>query len=945
MVQFLGYLQDRYQEESGRQNTSSRERFDGLFYDEVAGWICDLPRFGVDVPPEFSTARMPFTSLLPKILRREEIAVYDTDFDKRRILNRDETQAAMAAADRIREAFVQFLWADAERSEQIAKRYNETFNRWVAPSYEAPEDTHYPGMSEEYRALLYPTQRNAIMRCAIEGRGLIAHEVGMGKTIVQVAAAMEMRRSGRARRPVLVVRKSTLVQFSQTAQWLYPNARFLVMSHEDLDKKRRAQFLAQAASNDYDAIVMTHEVFAKLRVSREQFESVLLEEVSSLRTALERLREAGARRVTVKSIALRISTLKARMKKAVDESKKDPGLLMDRDLGIDALFVDEAHLYKNLGSARSMDLLVKTRVVHRARGGDRMGVFLSTGTPVSNTLNEIHTMWNYIAPDQLEAMGIATLPAFRSAFIGEKAHWEPHHAGAGWRIRTRDFLVNAPDVIRGLLTVMDRKTVDRDAADTIRRPGHSVVTVEVPMTSRQQEVMEEVASAALNPDKEGSGHIFALMDRAAKCSTDMRLLDDGLDGSSRAYAIEDGSKLPSICDRVVEIYNRGADVSGAQMVFLDQGTPGGDGPNLYESLKTLLVDRAIPEDAIAFIHDATTDLARAALFDRVNSGSVRVLVGSTGKMGEGVNAQERLSAVHIVSPPWRPDIVEQAIGRAVRQGNIHEKVTTLFYSSVSRAGAVSPDAFRYQLLQTKLTAFAALLRGDMTDRTFSLDVAMTYGEIAAAASGNPMVLEKFRAEQATEEALSHLRFLMNDRSRLMIEMGTLDGGIAWKTRRRAYFDAFPRLRGEIQTWTHLEGDRETVFDHREAMEVFLKKHAAVESKQETAGVPGFRPQPVQFRMNGILISRKRAVGSEGEAVRGQYHWVVELLRPVEHPDSGVSVRSARFKSLDALLGALTPEAILAECERMDREVFTAETRKQEVKARIAGLSDGEIPTA
>ena len=890
--------------------------------------------------PDTGTARCPFPDLFLTILRRTPIQVFDKTDDGGSVLNRPETQAAMQAADHIREKFRAFVWDDPKRSNDLCAIYNRLFNGFRPPSYIRPH-TQFEDMSPSLHA--YPTQANMVMRGLTEMAGIIAHDVGMGKTLTMIIMAHEMRRLNLARRVAIIVKKSTLVQFAGSAQEAYPQARFLVMTNEHLSSpERRRDFIARATTQDFDAIILTHETFAKLDISPFAKQMIVAQELARQEEALEAMKTSDAPRYTKKQVIARIKRLEASLEAATDSERTDK-ITLDQDLGIDLLATDEAHLFKNSDAARSLDFQIKAEAVRRLRQRED-GVFLATATPVSNSLNEIHRMISYVRPDLLERAGMTSLEAFRSSFVGTKFVWEPHHAGAGWVLRARDMLVNVPEIMAMLSCVMDRRTIDRDAKGVIVRPEKQIKTVEVPMTPLQRMVMADVARRASNPDQKGENHVFALMDTAAKASCDTRLLIGNpslvsLLGPDFVPTREDGGKLTAVVDQVLSVYRATKDIRGAQMVFLDMGVPGGVSANLYDDLTQMLVDAGIPIDEIAAIHEATSDQARADLFDEVNAGRKRILLGSTSKMAEGVNAQERLSAIHIVNPPWRPDIVEQAIGRGVRQGNTNKQVDIFFYAAVSAksvAGqeAVSPDAFRYQLLQTKINMFSALLSGEYSGRTFDPDTSMTMAEIAATAAGDPMVMKKFEAEAAVASAESTVRFLVNQRSRLRSSLITEDYSKDATDVREAFIDALPGLDDGPEVWFLADAEGRPV--------------------SEIGGRDDMLACMAQWRKESIAYSTRdheRRVFCRNVPMTVVSHAedstvIVALKSPVKNPDdTRVTVSRIRFSKAGSAVQRLLPQTLAEDRRHIAAARARREDAVKDLTAKLKTIDDIDLPAA
>lgn len=879
------------------------------------------------------TRRAHASTLLTNLLKREPTQVYDTvdgpNGEEQRVLNRPETQAAQEASQVFQVAFQSFLWADEARTKRLCDLYNRQFNSYVSPRYTLGDHMPpIPGLSPSLA--LYPTQKNMILRGLCEKRGDIAHDVGMGKTFTQIALAHELRRLGIVKHPMIVVKKSTLIQFAQSAQQAFPQNRYLVMTAEDMKPARRARFLAQAMTQNCDAIIVTHETFRNIPVSAFMQESVLLEEISTLQGSLEDMNASNVKNYTRKQIAKRIATLKARLREVMNGSQEN--ITFDQDLVIDGLIVDEAHLFKNEDSARSLDLQIKAEAVRRVRG-DSYGVFLATATPVSNNLNEIHRMMRYTHPDLLLESGIATVESFRSVFVGTRTAWEPHHAGAGWVLRSRDTLINVPEVMTIFLSTTDRRTVERDAPGIIIVPQKIEQTVEVPMTEIQQEMMERIAARALGAETDEDGakyHVFSLMNAAALTSCDARLLPAKEVKSLESYRAADmafSGKMPAVADNAARVYHETSGDKGTQMVFLDMGVPGGTNQiDLYEDLIKRLVAAGVPRAEIATIHEAKTDAQRAELFAQVNAGLIRILLGSTGKMAEGVNAQERMVAIHVASPPWRPDIVEQMVGRLVRQGNRNSEGRVFFYAAVSQIGAVSPDAFRYQLLQTKIATFTTLLRGEYTGRTYDPEVSMSMGEIAATASGNPLVMEKFKREGDVAKAEASVRFLLNERQNERFLIGRSEFQETTQEEVRAFHEAMPIIESP-EVWFSCDKTQQPIAEIGGRQEMLDYARARTKTENET----------VICRNTPVVIS---GIGRD-------MRLAVRMKCAVVDPDSSQRniISVARFSSFDGLIKRLSPERRAALIQQCDEAVRVAQERRQAALAAIAELETHRLPEA
>lgn len=910
---------------TGHDGRGVDEAIEVTYIDALGQW--ELTPFfpassGVVATAEWGTERANFARLMDSLMNQREIAIYDSIPDGEggtlRVLNHDETTAAQQKARQIEERFSNWLWEDPERAERLLTEYNERYNGYVSPDFKLPGNWRIPGMNR--MVVLYPTQINAVVREVIEERGLLSHEVGMGKTYTLIAAAMELSRLGKANRPIITVPKSTLGQFSASANFLFPEADILVMHPSDLSSaKRRNRFLSRAANNHYDIIICSHEAFSSLEVGDDFERRIIHEELARFRSEQEALAESGSRGFTQRLIMNRIDTLERRLSDVTKKSDGDRGVSL-RTLGSTAVAVDEIHLFKNLvqGTKRAMDMLVKCEAVRMIRG-DQKGVIGATGTPIANSLNEIHTLGRYICPDVLDRIGCSHLQAFRSNFIREKVEWEPHHAGAGWRLKSRDTMVNAADFMRAMhATCMDHRTVEDDLEGIVKRPIRNDKTHIIPMSDAQKAVMADIARRAMSPDSEGENHVFALMNRAAKASLDMELLSDW--GG-------EGGKTEGVSEKIREIYDRTSEVRGTQLVFCDLGTPGGSAEiNLYEKFAEALVERGIPRDQIAFIHDARTDKQRVALQEKMNRGEKRVIFGSTSKMGIGMNAQERIAAIHHVTYPFRPDIKEQADGRGVRQGNRFETVDIINHVSSPGEGNNMPyEAFVAALLKRKSEDFKRVLVGEV--RKFDPAVSMSYGEIAVAASGNPLLKDRLACERETAELTALLRSKQSERLNLNRRVRNLRTGIEMAETRLAFLNALPAT-DPGREW-EIEGEAVT-HDEMRARLMSEAKKAGQTSWQITYGGA---PVDISFISNGLHGHR--------------FHFSIGLSERVRLPETvvgrGPMFPSDRAPGIGDRFNAYQPAPITRALRGRDEWIETTqaviERNGQEIDACTSRLAD------
>lgn len=761
----------------------------------LKNWEVDLTR-GID---RYSTANTttwgttirPAEQIVDCACNHKNITVYDLleklDGTKTRVTNEKDTLLAEQKLSEITEKFARWIWADRARTEQLVRIYNDRFNGYVAPKYNGGS-LIFPGMSANIR--LRPHQKNAVLRSIQEGNTILGHQVGTGKTYVMVAAAMEWIRVGKASKVGICVPNHILEQIEREAFQLYPNAKILVVHKEDLSRERRARFLGKVANNVYDLVVMTHSMFTRIPVPKAFESQVLDDEIDRFDAWLNMANDHNdvdvkSKRRSVKAIASRIAKMRARRKELLEmlNKNKDLGLTI-ADLDIDALFVDESHNFKNLeadtgrsselaagiaGSQRAFDLYLKTKWLYDRRG-EVSGVIFSTGTPVSNNLLEIFNLQRYIQPQVLSSMGLDMVSSWASTFLTPKRRWEPDPGGIGFVLRTRFVLVNAPELLAILRTSLDVVS-SRDAG--IEVPGVETHNVVAGISERQSEKMEDLASRviairdhAVDPSED---NILKIISEGRQLSLDPRLLNP----IATPVAGESGVlKWEMMAENIHEIWEKESASRATQLVFCDLGTPsvGRKGSfTIYDAVRDSLVEKGVPMKEIAFIHAANTDKAKGELLAKVRAGAVRILIGSTMKMGEGTNMQDRAVAIHHLDAPWRPSDIEQRDGRIVRQGNRHTRIARYIYTTKG----VGFDEYTWTVLKTKAEAFVSILRGEPGIRVFDNEVDPSYAETVAITTGNPLLIEKLDVEREMTKARVLARGHDEEQWKLRMSIGGL----------------------------------------------------------------------------------------------------------------------------------------------------------------------------
>ena len=709
----------------------------------------------------YGTKRAPAYRLFIDAMNLRATTIYDTieeDGKEKRVVNHAETIAAREKQNKIKEEFINWIFKTPERREELEATYNRLFNRTRLPSYDGSY-LKFPEMNPAIE--LKPHQKNAVHRI-ITGNSstLLHHVVGAGKTFTVVASIMKMRQLGLCKKAMVTCPNHLVQQWAGEWRRLYPNAKILVASKEDLEKDNRKKFVSKVALGDWDGIIIAQSSFAKIPVSTERQIQKLNEEIAAVEATIEKQwEENGMPRGAVKNLEKIKKGKQAQLKKLMDTSSKDDVLKFE-DLGVDYLFVDEAHAYKNLflftkmnnvagisnaASQRASDLKLKCEYLQELHGSDR-GVVFATGTPISNSMTEMYTMQTYLQPSTLKDLGITFFDGWAADFGETVTSMELSPSGQGYRARTRFAkFTNLPELLKLYRAFADVQTAD-------------MVKLNVPEAKRQVinlkpsdttiELAEEIAERA---DRIYGGGVDSHIDNMLKVTSDGKKL--ALDPRCFVPTCKDeeGSKLNACAQNIYEIWSDTADIRGTQIVFCDLSTPKvrfedyryGTDFDAYNDLKYKLVQKGIPSEEIAFIHDANTEEQKQKLFDNVNSGRVRVLIGSTEKCGAGTNVQKRLVALHHLDTPYRPSDMEQREGRIIRQGNTNEKVQIFTYVTERTF-----DSYSYQILENKQRFISQINKGDLTVREAEDidETTLSYAEIKAITAANPKIKRKMEVD-------------------------------------------------------------------------------------------------------------------------------------------------------------------------------------------------------
>jgi N12 class adenine-specific DNA methylase len=724
----------------------------------IATWTVELDygvKSSVGNTTTYGTLRAPASSLIEQAMNGRTPTVYDEQSDGTRTINQQETIAAREKQQQIKDRFREWIWEDDSRAQRLARDYNDRFNNLRLRKFDGSHLT-LPGMARELLRDrdLGAHQKNAVWRVLQSGSTLLAHVVGAGKTWTMTAAAMEMRRMGLAKKPMFVVPNHLVEQWGAAFLQLYPQARLFIATKDYFATGNRQRAMARIATGNYDAVIVSHRSFEFLPVSDKLFERFVGQELRELENAiLEAKAESGNDRRIVKELEKAKKRLSAKLKNRADRERKDDALTFE-ELGVDQLFVDEADLYKNLffttkmsriaglpnsDSNRAFDMYMKTRYIRELNGG--RGVVFATGTPISNTMAEMYTMQRYLAPNLLSERGVEHFDAWAANFAESVTALELAPDGSGYRMHTRFArFINLPELLSMFHTFSDVQTADMLNLPRPKIAGGKPQVAASPAGDDLKRYIKTLIERAEKLRRErvdpSVDNMLKITGDGRKAALDMRIID------SLSHHTPD-AKILRAAHRITAKWDATRDTRLTQLVFCDLSTPDPHRFNVYHELRDRLIAHGVPEREIAFIHDAETDAAKMKLFTDVNAGRVRILMGSTEKMGAGTNVQKRLIALHHLDAPWRPRDIEQREGRILRQGNMNEEIEIHRYVTEG-----SFDAYMWQTLETKARFIQQVMSGQTSVRVAE-DLeggALTYAEIKAIASGNPAVMEKVKVD-------------------------------------------------------------------------------------------------------------------------------------------------------------------------------------------------------
>lgn len=701
----------------------------------------------------YGTSRMKALQIIEHSLNGREIKIFDTVHDSssgkdRRVLNGPATFEAREKQADILEKFHSWLWSDVNRSERLCKIYNEKFNCIVPPQFDG-DTVIFHGMNPDIQLRDY--QKNAVARILQGGNTALAHEVGAGKTFTMIAGAMESKHLGLCNKSIITVPNHLVGQWAAAIYELYPTANVLAATKKDFEKKNRKKFCSRIATGDYDIVVLGHTQFERIPISKERQEDLLNDQINSILMAIDEEKIAnGDYAISIKALERTKKGLETRLKKLQETSKRDDVIFFE-ELGVDKLFVDESHNFKNLflftkksniagigqtDSQRASDMFMKCRYLDEITGN--RGTVFATGTLISNTIAEAYTVQRYLQYDVLKDMGLDTFDKWSSTYAQATSSLELAPEGSGFRERTRfSKFFNLPELMN-----MFKMNVDIQTGEMLNLPVPEVNYETVVLEPSEEQTMyvedlarraERIRNGGVDPSED---NMLKITNDGRKLALDQRLIDPDFPDNPHSKAV-------ACADKIYELWLEGAEEKLTQTVFCDLSTPTNKGFNVYQDLKEKLIARGIPEEEIKFVHDAKTDVQKEDLFAKVRSGDVRVLMGSTGKMGTGTNVQDRLIAGHDLDCPWRPSDLEQRKGRVVRFGNQNDLVHMYRYVTEGTF-----DAYMYQLIETKQRMISQILTGKNPLRSANDvdDMTLNYAEIKGLATGNPMIMEKVGLE-------------------------------------------------------------------------------------------------------------------------------------------------------------------------------------------------------
>ena len=909
----------------------------------------------------WGTSDRPFTKILEATLNNRNVTVWRKNADGSRILDKQATAAAQEKQEKILAEFQKWIWSDDKRKTELSKLYNDVFNNTVTPHYDG---SHLTVDGANAQKPLRAHQKDAVQRIINSGGNtLLAHRVGAGKTYEMAAAAMKLRQLGIVKKPMFIVPKSLVAQWGNEFLDFFPAAKVLVTGEKDFSAANRKVFANRIAIGDYDAVIMSYEQFKAVPMSYESQEAFYQQQIDELEEAIyEAAAKSGKRDPSVKQLEKSKKSLEAKLRKLGD-MKKDTDNIDFESLGVDSLFVDEAHNFKNLfyttnmqnvsglsgknGSERAFDLYMKVRYLQKLNGG--RGVVFATATPVMNSMAEMYIMQKYLQSDLLEARGLTSFDAWANQFGEVRTVLEMNPSGKGFRQKQS---------FSRFKNLAELQQMFRSFADVITEiPGLKIpemktgkrIIVESEPSEFQMQYIDELAKRA---DAIKNGSVDPSVDNMLKITSEGRKLSYTQRMIDPSLPYEEGNKIMKAAQNVADIYRESASNKGTQLIFCDLSTPkGGAGVSeaseaqpteetpdaesisIYDDIKNVLVGQGIPAKEIAFIHDANSDEKKAKLFEDVNEGKVRILIGSTGKMGVGMNAQKRMVALHHLDAPWRPGDIEQREGRALRQGNINDEVGVYVYVTKKTF-----DSRMWDNLQRKAGFIHQVMAGDLTARESEGDgdFALSAAEIKAISSGNPLIIEQF--ETAAE--ITKLESLERAHNKEIADAKK------WIAQAKAQIvsdtDLVQRYQKDVAARHDTTGDKFTVTvggktyaDRKAAGEAIIaqaKKHLDVGNAEKLTPIGDFAGFELLASSNGDLLLRGAAQYRTSVNMQSAAGTVQSMEAAVKRIDSLLETTQKCLADTESRIGKLEKIAT-STFDRAD-ELSTARRRMAEIMAEL-----------
>ncbi|HPE14335.1 MAG TPA: DEAD/DEAH box helicase family protein [Bacilli bacterium] len=726
---------------------------------EINNWLFQasgLYGWGVKNTNTWGTERADALTLIKNSLNLQSITIYDEIDESRKKVNPYETAIAREKQELIKQEFKDWLFRDEERRERITKLYNDKFNCLRLREFDGSH-LKFDGMNPNIN--LREHQRNAVARVIYGGNTLLAHAVGAGKTYEMIASAMELKRLGIVSKPMFVVPNHLLVDWANSFLQLYPTANILVASKRDFEKNNRKKLMGKIATGDYDAVIIAHSSFGKIPMSKQYEEKHIQIQINDVVNAIERISLENGSGLSVKKLELTKKTLENKLKKLLDDSRKDDVVTFE-ELGVDSLFVDEAHEFKNLAlfskirnvaginntdSLKASDLYMKTSYINEQNNG--RGIIFATGTPVSNTMGELYTMQKYLQMNRLREMGLEHFDDWASTFGETVNSFELAPDGSGFRSKVRFAkFYNIPELLILFKEIADVKTSSMLNLPIPKLKDNKYENILAPKSNELSEYINSLVERSsliknrqIHPTED---NMLKVTNDGRKAALDLRLIDPTMPDIEY-------SKVNMAVGNIYKTWLETNENKSTQLAFCDLSTPKEVSFSVYNDIREKLIRKGIPENEIEFIHNAKSDVQKSKLYEKVRNGNVRVLLGSTQKMGAGMNVQDKLIALHHLDCPWRPSDLEQREGRMLRQGNTNEEVQIFRYITEG-----SFDAYSYQLIETKAGFINQIMGDNIAGERTAEDIdrsTLSYAEVKAIASGNKLVLDKFKIENELKQ--------------------------------------------------------------------------------------------------------------------------------------------------------------------------------------------------